>query len=224
MSAHKCCCIGHVETITGGFFVHFLVKRLSLLFCLVSGGFLPWQSPWFESAVKPSARELTSVSGCLYHPYLPREGGWVWYDFCELVCCQPVLFEEAEEGGIAPSCTASCGGEVMKISALPGSVLQAGLTQAFTSQQCTKTHTLLFRGGGVGAGMLQLWEGKARRPELGSRPEAGRRGLACLLLPLPGGQRATAAGFDLTLQQQLRLPMGLAQTEQAVWPLSLRCQ
>lgn len=137
MSARKRCWIGHVETISGGFFVLFLVKRLSLLFCLVFGGFffLPWQSPWFESAVKPSATELTSVSGCLCHPYLPRAGGWVRYDFWELTCCQLFPFEEAGDGGIAP-CTASPGGEVAKVSALPGSVLQAGLTRAFTAARC----------------------------------------------------------------------------------------
>jgi len=86
-----------------------------------------------------------------------------------------------------------------------------------------QNHVLLSQGGVVGAGMLQLWEGKVRRAELGRRAKGGHRGLADLLLSLPGGQGATAACFDLSLQQQLGLPVGPAQAEQAAWPRSLCC-
>lgn len=208
----------------GVFFVLFLVKRLSLLFCLVFGVFffLPWQSPWFESAVKPSATELTFVSGCSCHPYLPRAGGWVRYDFWELTCCQLFPFEEAGDGGIAP-CTASPGGEVVKVSALPGSVLQAGLTRAFTAVHKTPCVALSgwwrwsWDAPAVGREDKEIRVGKQSQGRLqraGLSPPASARWAesnCCWFWPHP----PAATWLH---------PMGLAQREQAVWPLSLRCQ
>lgn len=170
-------------------------------------------------SVKPSAIQLTSVTGCWYLHCLPREGVLFWYEFCKHMCCQVFVLEEAGKCESA-SCTASRGSEVKVVSALPGSLLWAGLTWAFTAVHVkVKNHALLSWGGGVGAGML--WEGRREEQSWEAEPREAR-GLAHLL-PLPGGQGATTAGFDLALQQQLHLPAGLAQAEQAVWLRSVCC-
>lgn len=52
--------------------------------------------------VKPWATWLTSITGCLYPPCLPREGVFFQYDLYKCVCRQVFVSEEAGGGENAP--------------------------------------------------------------------------------------------------------------------------
>ena len=76
------------------------------------------------------------------------------------------MFEEADEGESVP-CTASRGSEVMMVSALLGSLLWAGLTQAFMAAHA-KSHFAL------PGWHCQSWDAPAMGRE-GEESRAGKR-------------------------------------------------
>lgn len=159
-----------------------------------------------------------SVTGCLYLCWLPGERVLFWYIFANTCAARYLCSRRQVKVKVHLALPAMA---VRLWRSLLSQGVCCGQGWLKPSWQCT---SVLSQGGGIGAGMLQLQEGKTRRTKLGSRAKGGYRGLACLLLPLPGRQGATAAGFDLGLWQELRLPAGLAQAEQAAWPRSLCCQ